>query len=203
MVREAGTDRPVAGARAGDWRTQGDMAGGDGMRDTWCLPPPACSSYRPPRCAAGIRLLWSPLPHYLPSLDLQDSSSAALLYRGQTWVDGVGKVQWIRGSATRSNARTRVATSDTAVDNLSSTGVHGGLVVLLSMEKGRIRGTTAGCCCFLLLHYQIRALHLDLSSLVLLSAFALLCEAFVSITPSMALLLHFFSLELVAEGQSS
>ncbi|KAE8805610.1 hypothetical protein D1007_18277 [Hordeum vulgare] len=54
-----------------------------------------------------------------------------------------------------------------------------------------------------LLHYQIHAIHLDPSSLVLLSAFAFLCEAFVGITPSVALLRHFFSLELVSEEQCS
>ncbi|KAE8806337.1 hypothetical protein D1007_17492 [Hordeum vulgare] len=50
---------------------------------------------------------------------------------------------------------------------------------------------------------QIHALHLDPSSLVLLSAFAFLCEAFVGVTPSVALLCHFFSLELVSEEQCS
>ncbi|KAE8774573.1 hypothetical protein D1007_53026 [Hordeum vulgare] len=52
-------------------------------------------------------------------------------------------------------------------------------------------------------HYQIHALHLDVSSLVLLSAFAFLCEAFVGITPSVALLRHFFSLEWVSEEKCS
>ncbi|KAE8807966.1 hypothetical protein D1007_15646 [Hordeum vulgare] len=52
-------------------------------------------------------------------------------------------------------------------------------------------------------HYQIRTLHLDPSSLVLLSVVAFLCEVFVGITPSMALLRHFFSLELVLEEQCS
>ncbi|KAE8766622.1 hypothetical protein D1007_62123 [Hordeum vulgare] len=52
-------------------------------------------------------------------------------------------------------------------------------------------------------HYQIHTLHLDPSFLVLLSAFAFLCEAFVGITPSVALLRHFFSLELVSEEQCS
>ncbi|KAE8783152.1 hypothetical protein D1007_43415 [Hordeum vulgare] len=50
-------------------------------------------------------------------------------------------------------------------------------------------------------HYQIDALHLDPYSLVLLSAFAFLCEAFVGVTPSMVLLRHFFSLKLVSEVQ--
>ncbi|KAE8791513.1 hypothetical protein D1007_33958 [Hordeum vulgare] len=45
-------------------------------------------------------------------------------------------------------------------------------------------------------HYQIHALHLDPSSLVLLSSFMFLCEALVGVTPSVALLRHFFSLEL-------
>ncbi|KAE8818758.1 hypothetical protein D1007_03356 [Hordeum vulgare] len=52
-------------------------------------------------------------------------------------------------------------------------------------------------------HYQIHALHLDPSSLVLLSAFTFLCEAFVCVTPSMALLRHLFSHELVFEEQCS
>ncbi|KAE8804335.1 hypothetical protein D1007_19752 [Hordeum vulgare] len=55
----------------------------------------------------------------------------------------------------------------------------------------------------MLSHYQIHALHLDPSSLVLLSAFMFLCEAFVDVTPSVALLRHFFSLELVSEEQCS
>ncbi|KAE8799271.1 hypothetical protein D1007_25400 [Hordeum vulgare] len=52
-------------------------------------------------------------------------------------------------------------------------------------------------------HYQIRALHLDPRSLVLLSTFAFLCVDFVGVTPSMELLCHFFSLELVSEVQCS
>ncbi|KAE8797040.1 hypothetical protein D1007_27826 [Hordeum vulgare] len=52
-------------------------------------------------------------------------------------------------------------------------------------------------------HYEIHALHLDPCSLVLLSAFAFLCEAFVGVTPSVALLRHFFSLELISEVQCS
>ncbi|KAE8777706.1 hypothetical protein D1007_49517 [Hordeum vulgare] len=47
-------------------------------------------------------------------------------------------------------------------------------------------------------HYQIQALYLDPCSLILLSAFAFLCEAFVGVTPSMALLRHLFSLELAS-----
>ncbi|KAE8810866.1 hypothetical protein D1007_12363 [Hordeum vulgare] len=50
---------------------------------------------------------------------------------------------------------------------------------------------------------QIHGLHLDPSSLVLLLAFAFLCEAFVRVTPSVALLHHFFSLELFSEEQCS
>ncbi|KAE8770933.1 hypothetical protein D1007_57241 [Hordeum vulgare] len=52
-------------------------------------------------------------------------------------------------------------------------------------------------------HYQIHTLHLDPRSLVLLSAFAFLCEAFVGVTPSVALLRHLFPLELVSEVQCS
>ncbi|KAE8767460.1 hypothetical protein D1007_61174 [Hordeum vulgare] len=50
---------------------------------------------------------------------------------------------------------------------------------------------------------QIHALYLDPSSLVLLSVFAFLCEAFVGVTPSMALLRYFFSLDLVSKEQCS
>ncbi|KAE8811137.1 hypothetical protein D1007_12045 [Hordeum vulgare] len=50
-----------------------------------------------------------------------------------------------------------------------------------------------------LLHYQIHVLHVDPGSLVLLSAFPFLCEAFVGVTPSVVLVCHFFSLELVSE----
>ncbi|KAE8821651.1 hypothetical protein D1007_00438 [Hordeum vulgare] len=52
-------------------------------------------------------------------------------------------------------------------------------------------------------HYQIHTFHLDHSSLVLLSASTFLCEAFVGVTPSVALLRHFLSLELVSEEQYS
>ncbi|KAE8818280.1 hypothetical protein D1007_03910 [Hordeum vulgare] len=44
-------------------------------------------------------------------------------------------------------------------------------------------------------------LHLDPSSLVLLSGFAFLCEAFVGVAPSVALHRNFFSLELISVGQ--
>ncbi|KAE8775308.1 hypothetical protein D1007_52178 [Hordeum vulgare] len=52
-------------------------------------------------------------------------------------------------------------------------------------------------------HYQIHALHLDPSSVVLLFAFTFLCEAFVGVTPSMAFLCHLLSLELVSVEQYS
>ncbi|KAE8780402.1 hypothetical protein D1007_46483 [Hordeum vulgare] len=52
-------------------------------------------------------------------------------------------------------------------------------------------------------HYQIHALHLDPRSLVLLSASAFLCEAFVGLTPSVALPRHLFSLDLISEVQCS
>ncbi|KAE8777000.1 hypothetical protein D1007_50281 [Hordeum vulgare] len=52
-------------------------------------------------------------------------------------------------------------------------------------------------------HYQIHVLHLDPGSLVLLSPFAFLCEAFVGVTPFVALLRHFFFLELVSKEQCS
>ncbi|KAE8803523.1 hypothetical protein D1007_20598 [Hordeum vulgare] len=50
-------------------------------------------------------------------------------------------------------------------------------------------------------HYQIHALHLDPYTLILLSAFSFLCEAFVAVTPSVEFLCHFFSLELASEMQ--
>ncbi|KAE8776840.1 hypothetical protein D1007_50462 [Hordeum vulgare] len=50
---------------------------------------------------------------------------------------------------------------------------------------------------------KIHALHLDPSSLLLISAFAFFCEAFIGITPSVPLLLHFLSLELVSEETCS
>ncbi|KAE8784709.1 hypothetical protein D1007_41706 [Hordeum vulgare] len=52
-------------------------------------------------------------------------------------------------------------------------------------------------------HYQIHALQLDPCSLILLSAFAFLCEAFVGVSLSVALLRHFFSLELASNMQCS
>ncbi|KAE8776358.1 hypothetical protein D1007_51030 [Hordeum vulgare] len=52
-------------------------------------------------------------------------------------------------------------------------------------------------------YYQIHVLHFDPRSLVLLSAFAFLCEASVGVTPSVALLRHFFSLELISKVQCS
>ncbi|KAE8770934.1 hypothetical protein D1007_57242 [Hordeum vulgare] len=69
-----------------------------------------------------------------------------------------------------------------------------------------LSGVLSPFCSFftaVLSHYQIHTLHLDPSSLVLLSTFAFLCEAFVGVTPSVAFLLHFFSLELVSEEQCS
>ncbi|KAE8792613.1 hypothetical protein D1007_32837 [Hordeum vulgare] len=54
-----------------------------------------------------------------------------------------------------------------------------------------------------LLHYQNYALQLDPRSSILHSAFTFLCEAFVGVTPSVALLCHFFSLEPVSKQQCS
>ncbi|KAE8794158.1 hypothetical protein D1007_31029 [Hordeum vulgare] len=50
-------------------------------------------------------------------------------------------------------------------------------------------------------HYHIHALNLDTRSLVLLSAFTFLCDAFVCVTPSVSLLRHLSSLELISEVQ--
>ncbi|KAE8792094.1 hypothetical protein D1007_33418 [Hordeum vulgare] len=52
-------------------------------------------------------------------------------------------------------------------------------------------------------HYQIHVLHLDPTSLVLLSAFAFLGEAFLGVAPSMALLRHVFSLKSKSVEQCS
>ena len=52
-------------------------------------------------------------------------------------------------------------------------------------------------------HYQIHMLHLDPQSVTLLAVFAFVCEAMVGITPSVALLRHFFSLHLIGARQSS
>ena len=60
---------------------------------------------------------------------------------------GLGATELVRSNG--SSARTRVASSGAAVDCLRSSGVHGGVGVLLSMEKGRRRqrGAVVGCCC--------------------------------------------------------
>ncbi|KAE8792788.1 hypothetical protein D1007_32657 [Hordeum vulgare] len=50
---------------------------------------------------------------------------------------------------------------------------------------------------------EIHALHLDPCSLILLSASAFLCEAFLGVTPYVALLRHLFSLELASKVQCS
>ncbi|KAE8806597.1 hypothetical protein D1007_17206 [Hordeum vulgare] len=52
-------------------------------------------------------------------------------------------------------------------------------------------------------HFQIHALHLDPKYFVLLLSFVFVCEAFVGVTPSVELLRHFFSLELVSKQQCS
>ena len=52
-------------------------------------------------------------------------------------------------------------------------------------------------------HYQIHMLHLDPQSVTLLAVFAFVCEAMVGITPSVALLCHFFLLHLTGPRQSS
>jgi hypothetical protein len=52
-------------------------------------------------------------------------------------------------------------------------------------------------------HYQVHLLHIDPKTILLLSALAFLCEAFVGVSPSVALLRHFFSLRLTALEQRS
>ena len=55
----------------------------------------------------------------------------------------------------------------------------------------------------MLSHYQINVLHLNPQSIILLTAFAFVCEAMVGIAPSVALLRHFFSLHLTDALQRS
>ncbi|KAE8775297.1 hypothetical protein D1007_52239 [Hordeum vulgare] len=55
----------------------------------------------------------------------------------------------------------------------------------------------------MLTHYHIHALHLDPRSVLLLSSFAFMCEAFLGILPSMALPRHFLSLQLTAPDPRS
>src|SRR3954471_5279344 len=52
-------------------------------------------------------------------------------------------------------------------------------------------------------HYQIHMMHLGPESITLLSFFTFVCEAMMSILPSVALLRHFFSLRLVVPTQCS
>ena len=52
-------------------------------------------------------------------------------------------------------------------------------------------------------HYQIHMLHLDPQSVALLAVFAFVCEPMVGISPSVALLCHFFSLHLTDPRQCS
>ena len=55
----------------------------------------------------------------------------------------------------------------------------------------------------MLSHYQVHVLHLDPKSIILFSAFVFLCEAFVGIAPSVALLRHLFSLQLIVDTPCS
>ena len=50
-------------------------------------------------------------------------------------------------------------------------------------------------------HYQIHLLHLDPCTIILLDAFAFLCESMAGIAPSLALFRHFFLLRLVDARQ--
>src|SRR4051812_1247313 len=50
-------------------------------------------------------------------------------------------------------------------------------------------------------HYQIHMMHLGPKSITLLSVFTFLCEAMMGIPPSVALLRHFFSLQLADPTQ--
>src|SRR4051812_16800661 len=52
-------------------------------------------------------------------------------------------------------------------------------------------------------HYQIHMMHLGPESITLLSVFAFICEAMMGISPSVALLRHFFSLRLADPTQCS
>ncbi|KAE8799264.1 hypothetical protein D1007_25392 [Hordeum vulgare] len=55
----------------------------------------------------------------------------------------------------------------------------------------------------LLMHYQIRALYLDLGSALILSSFAFLYESFLGVPTLVALFRNFFSLRLTAPDQCS
>lgn len=55
----------------------------------------------------------------------------------------------------------------------------------------------------MLSHYQVHALHLHPSSVLLLPVFAYLCEAFLGVMPSVAFLRKFFRLRLTAADQCS
>ena len=50
----------------------------------------------------------------------------------------------------------------------------------------------------ILTHYDIHLLHLQPNSITILSIFALFCEAFLGVMPSVALFRHFYSLRSTA-----
>ncbi|KAE8805215.1 hypothetical protein D1007_18769 [Hordeum vulgare] len=52
-------------------------------------------------------------------------------------------------------------------------------------------------------YYQIQALHLRRTSVLLLAVFAFYCEAFMGVRPLVPLFCHFFSLRYTAQGQRS
>ncbi|KAE8781223.1 retrotransposon unclassified [Hordeum vulgare] len=55
----------------------------------------------------------------------------------------------------------------------------------------------------ILSHYEIRVLHLQPNSILLLVVFAFHFEAFVGVRPLVVLFFHFFSLRFTAQGQHS
>ena len=51
--------------------------------------------------------------------------------------------------------------------------------------------------------YQIRLLHLQPNSVLILAIFANLCEAYLGVRPSVALFRHFYAIRITARGESS
>ena len=53
----------------------------------------------------------------------------------------------------------------------------------------------------ILRHYQIHLLHLHPASIAIRATFSYLCEAFLSVRPSVAFFCHFYSLRMTASGE--
>jgi hypothetical protein len=109
------------------------------------------------------------------------------------------KVHRLAGSEFNEWRATNVATGMTASANLSATHypffVHAILAVLVPPFSPFFVAV--------LEHYQIQALHLHPDTVTLLAAFAFVCEAYVGMEPSVALLCHFYHLRLTTPEQHS